>query len=131
MKTLASLAIGAGILAVAALGMAEPASARGSFGVFIGGPGYYGGGPGYYGYDYRAYCRDPRYRYYHPYECDRYYDDGYYDSYYDDGGVYPGFFFFDSFGHRRFRHFDRGDRRHFNGNWNGHWNGGGNGRHHH
>jgi hypothetical protein len=118
------------MLALSALGAAEPAAARGSVGVYIGGPGYYGGG-----YDYRDYCRDPRYRYYHRYECDRYY--GYDDSYYDDGPYYggPGFFFFDSFGHRH-RRFDHD--RHFGGHWGGngghnggHWGGeGGHGRHH-
>ena len=138
MRKLASLALGAGLLALSAVAMAEPAAARGSFGVYIGPGGY---GPGYggyygrsygpaYGYDYRDYCRDRRYRYYHRYECDRYY--GYDDSYYDDpyyGGGFPGFFFFDSFGHRRFRHFDHD--RHFD--HGGHFGGEGShtGSHHH
>ena len=128
MRTLASLALGAGLLAVSAIGMAEPASARGSFGVYIGGPGY-GPGPGYYGgpgyaYPYRDYCRYWRYRRTHPYECDRYYDDPYYDAYYGDPyyrGYYPGGVFFG---------FNTGNRHrgHYGRNWGGRW--GGHGGHH-
>ena len=106
MKTLASIALGAGIVAAAIVGTTQPASAR-----------YDDYRYGYGSSDnYREYCRDPWYRHRYAYYCNQYYDDdddyGYDDDrYYDDGyrdgsyGYYPGFFLGFGFdGHHRRHH---------------------------
>ena len=110
MKRFGKLAAGALLVAGAAIGATlattAPAAADVTVGVGIGIPGveYYGPSP-----DYVNPCAYPRYRYFHPDYCygygPTYY--GYYDQRYHGPGYYEpaigGFWFHDSFGHRRWR----------------------------
>lgn len=116
MKLLTSAAFGAAALATALIGSAQPAAARTSFGVYVGGPAYYGG------YDYRYRCDDYWYRRAHPYRCraaydyddydDDYYPSAYYNDYYYGPGI--GFTFYGD------RHHRRGDWGHHRGDWGHH-----------
>jgi hypothetical protein len=89
MKTLASLAFGAMALTAASIGLAQPASARGDVGVYV--------GPGGFGLSvesYRNYCRDRWYRHNHWNYCRRFYGGeynngyGYYNNGYNGYGYY-------------------------------------------
>ena len=143
MKRFGKLAIGALMLAGSAVGATvattAPADAHVSVGIGIGVPGPVYAGPRYYGNP----CDSPRYRYYHQGYCygygPAYYGPSYY-GYYDQGYYGPGyyepyaggFWFTDSFGHRRWH----GGSFH-GGGFHGHasyhaggWHGGG-GYHHH
>lgn len=106
-KVFAGALMVAGLAGAATVATTAPAAARVSIGIGIGvpGPGYYG--PAYGGNP----CFNPRYRYYHPGYCggaayaygpayNGYYDSGFYGpGYYEPVG--GGFWFTDSFGHRR------------------------------
>jgi hypothetical protein len=101
MKLLTSAAFGAVVLATALIGSAQPAAARTSFGVVVGGPGYYG-----YDYDSRYRCGDYWFRRAHPRYCGYGYD--YDDDYYYDDGYYGpgiGFSFFGDGRHHHHHHF--------------------------
>lgn len=120
-RLLNSAAFGAVVLATALIGSAQPAAARGSFGVYVGGPGYYGYDNGY---AYR--CNDYWFRRAHPRYCgygyDDYDDDYYPGSYYNDGYYAPGFgFSFFGGGHHHHHDFDRrgfgGERGEHHGHW--------------
>ena len=111
MKPLASLAFGAIALATS-IGFAEPAAARGNFGVYIG-----PGGVGISIDQYRDRCRDGWYSRHHWDHCSRYgnnygYDNGYYKGYYN--GYGNGYRYNNDWNernrHRHNRH-DRDDRR--------------------
>jgi hypothetical protein len=118
MKLLTSAAFGAAALAIALIGSVQPAAARTSFGVYVGGPGYYGYDRGY---GYR--CDDYWFRRAHPRYCGYGYDydDDYYPgAYYDDGYYAPGF---------GFSFFGDG-RHHHHHDFDHHW-GGERGEHHH
>jgi hypothetical protein len=134
MKRFGKYAIGALMLAGSTLGVTlattAPADAHVSVGIGIGVPG-----PGYgYGPAYGNPCADPHYRYYHPEYCG---EPGYYAGYYDEGFYGPGyyspavggFWFTDSWGHRRWHG--------GHGGWGGHgfhggsWHSGGGHWHHH
>jgi hypothetical protein len=125
MKRFGKIAIGAAMLAGSAVGATlattAPADAHVSVGIGIGVPGpvYVAPPPP------ENPCYDARYRYYHPRYCGgaAYYGPDYY-GYYDSGFYGPGyyepvvggFWFTDSYGHRRWH--------------GGGWHGGG-GHHHH
>ena len=116
MKRIGKMALGALMLAGSAVGATvattAPADAHVSVGIGIGipGAGYYAPRP-YYGNP----CDSPRYRYYHQGYCygygPAYYGPDYY-GYYDQGYYGPGyyepvvggFWFTDTFGHRRWHH---------------------------
>jgi len=114
MKTLASVLFGAGVLAVATMGAAQPASA--DVGVYVSPFGF-----GVSIESYRRYCGDPWYRHRYWGYCRRFYNnyddeygyfgDDYYGDYYRGGN-----FFFDDDRDFRFRrhHRDRDD-------WGGRW----------
>jgi hypothetical protein len=150
MKRFGKIAIGALMLAGSAVGATvattAPADAHVSVGIGIGvpGPAYVVPGPAY-----GNPCYDARYRYYHPGYCGgpAYYGPDYY-GYYDSGFYGPGyyepvaggFWFTDSFGHRRWHggHFNGGGFHghsafHGGGFGGGHGGGGGGfgGGHHH
>ncbi len=141
MKRFGKIAIAALMMAGSAVGATvattAPADAHVSVGIGIplGGPAYVGPAPG-------NPCYDARYRYYHPGYCGggpAYYGPDYY-GYYDSGFYGPGyyepveggFWFTDSFGHRRWHggHFGGGGF-HGRSSWHsGGWHGGGGHWHH-
>jgi hypothetical protein len=144
MKSFGKLALGALMLAGTAVGTTvattAPADAHVSVGIGIGipGPGYYAPRPYY-----RNPCDSPRYRYYHPDYCygygPAYYGPTYY-GYYDQGYYGPGyyepvvggFWFTDSFGHRRWHGGSfHGGGFHGHAAWRGGYHGGYHGGHHH
>jgi hypothetical protein len=125
MKLFTKAALGALMLAGAAIGTTAPAAAHVSVGIGIGVPGpYYGPPPGY------AYC-DRYSRWYDPYRCD-----SYYDNYYYGGPVFvDGIFFGGGYGHGWHGgwHGGHGWGGGHGGGWSGHGggHGGWSGGHHH
>jgi hypothetical protein len=128
-KFLAGAALAAGTMLGTTALTTTAADARVSVGIGIGVPGpAYGYGPGYA----RGGCFDPRWRYYHAAFCNGgyaygpdYY--GYYDTGFYGPGYYEpyagGFWFTDSFGHRRWH----GGSFHGGGFHGGSFHGGGHG----
>jgi hypothetical protein len=136
MKLFTKAALGALMLAGAAIGTSAPAAAAHvSAGIGIGVPGSYYGpgyGPGYYGPPVAAYC-DRYSRWYDPYRCNAY--DDYSDGYAYGGPVFvDGIFFGGGYGHGWHGGHGGGWGGH-SGSWGGHgggWGGhGGGGGHHH
>ena len=100
------------VLAGSTFAATEPAQARVSIGIGIGGPGYYGSG---YGQRYNPYC-DRYSRWFDPYRCNaRYYNDDYYDDGYYDGPLFIDGFWFD--GRYRHRHNHRHHEFFFRDQW--------------
>jgi len=112
--------VGALVLAGSTFAVSEPAQARVSVGIGVGGPGYYGPG---YGRGYDPYC-DRYSRWYDPYRCDAAYDDAYDDDYYD-GPIFIDGIWFEGRHRHRFHH---GHHEFFFGN---HWREGRMGHHRH
>jgi len=100
MKTLTSIAIGTLALAAASIGLAQPAAARDTVGIYV---SPFGIGVSVDGH--RNYCSDDWYRRYHWDYCSRFYrgyDNGYSNNYFN--GYYSNGY--------RFSHNDRDDRNH-------------------
>ena len=93
MMTLRSALLGVAALTIAGFGVAPPAQAHDTFGIYLNPNGYDAGVDRY-----RDYCRDYRYRHRYPNFCSRYYDD-------NDGDDYNNAPYFND------RYYDNDDRR--------------------